>query len=88
VFAGVKPGTVLDGGDDLRGKRQAVFLFYPVRSEDEEKAEKTPTMGFVLLFPKNSIRQQIRYTVADPTRGDAVVVPADAGKQQALKNRL
>jgi hypothetical protein len=73
VFAGVEDGVIGQGGADLRQERQAVLLFYPVRSPEESKC--TPTMGFALLFPKNSIKKQIVYTVADPTRSDAVVVP-------------
>lgn len=73
VFAGVEAGVIGTGGADLRRERQAVLLFYPVRSEQESK--RTPTMGFALIFPKNSITKQIVYTVADPTRSDAVVVP-------------
>jgi hypothetical protein len=69
----VEDGVIGQGGADLRQERQAVLLFYPVRSPEESK--RTPTMGFALLFPKNSIKKQIVYTVADPTRSDAVVVP-------------
>ena len=70
-FAGLSDD--LNGkGSELRKPRQAVFLFYPVRSSAEKG--QTPTMGFVLLFPKNSIPKQIAYTVADPSRSDAVVV--------------
>jgi hypothetical protein len=66
-------------GDDFRYARQAVIVFYPVRSADETKARKIPTMGFALQFPRNHTRKQIAYTVADKTRSDAIVVPAVAG---------
>ena len=73
VFAGVTSGNIGTGGADLRRAKQAVLLFYPVRSEDE--GYQIPTMGFALLFPKNSIREPIAYSVRDPSRVDAVVVP-------------
>jgi hypothetical protein len=73
VFAGVQGGEIRSAAADLRRKRQAVFLFYPVRSEEEKN--RIPTMAFALLFPTNSIKKQIVYTVADSTRSDAVVVP-------------
>jgi hypothetical protein len=78
LFAGVSSGDIGDGGADFRRAKQAVLLFYPVRSEDE--GDQIPTMGFALLFPKNSIRGPIAYSVRDPSRADAVVVPKlDAG---------
>lgn len=80
-FAGIEDRQIAAGGKDLRASKQGVFLFYPVMSEEERKSPKwkSPTMAFALLFPKNGIKKQIAYTVADGTRGDAVVVPANSG---------
>jgi hypothetical protein len=70
----------MPGSDDLCAPKQAVFLFYPVMSKDERESGKwkSPTMAFALLFPKNGIKKQIAYTVADGSRSDAVVVPANS----------
>lgn len=76
-FAGLLPGSVLEGGEELRNERQGVFLFYPVLSDDEAKTAPEPTMGFAILFPKNNIRKQIVYTIQDPSRSDAIVVPVE-----------
>jgi hypothetical protein len=70
-FAGLSDDVSGKGGE-LRNPHQAVFLFYPVRSEKEKG--QTPTMGFVLVFPENRIPKQIAYTVADPSRSEAVVI--------------
>ena len=77
-FAGLKPSSIRPGGTDLAKKRQAVFLFYAVRSKEETG---TPTMGFALLFPQNLIARQIQYTVEDPSKSDAVVVAASVRSQ-------
>jgi len=74
-FAGTREGKVLNGGTELRLARQAVLLFYAVRSKEENAAGTIPTMGFALLFPSNHISRQISFTVADPSRSEAVVVP-------------
>lgn len=73
VFAGVRIGNITAGGVDMRRANQAVLLFYPVRSEEE--AGQIPTMGFALLFPENSIKEPIAYSVRDQSRADEVVVP-------------
>jgi hypothetical protein len=73
VFVGLKSGQIETGGSDLRRARQAVLLFYPVQSEDESGL--VPTMGFALLFPKNSIRDPITYSVENELRAEEVVVP-------------
>jgi hypothetical protein len=73
VFAGVSAGKISDGCSDLRRERQAVFLFYPVR--DPQDPPEIPAMGFALLFPNNSIRIPIAYSVRDQSRSEAVVVP-------------
>lgn len=73
-FAGGLSSSISNGGIDLSKSRQGVFLFYPVRSAEE--TDNPPTMGFSLYFPKNAIKDPIRYTVADSTRSDAIVIPA------------
>lgn len=68
----------------LQRSRQGVFLFYPVNDKGKDPAvmKETPkiqfvTMGFVLITPRNSIRTQIKYTVIDSSKKDAVVVDAN-----------
>lgn len=56
-----------------RHEHQAVFLFYPVR---DEKTEQLVSMGFALLFPRNSIATPIRFSVHDPRNASAVTVSA------------
>jgi hypothetical protein len=73
VFAGIRSAQILPGCADLRRKRQAVLVFYPVR--DKRDPVDVPTMGFSLLFPRNGIRVPIAYSVRDTSRSDAIVVP-------------
>jgi hypothetical protein len=65
----------------LRDCHQAVMLFYPVLSAEERKAKKIPTMGFALVFPQNTLRTKIKYSVIDPTQEDAVVVEVRLGRK-------
>lgn len=58
----------------LRKPKQAVLLFYPVRSKEEGAANLNPTVGFVLTFPKNHIKKRVAFSVRDEAHPDAVVV--------------
>jgi len=57
----------------LKEERQAVMLFYPVLAAEEKC--RIPTMGFVLLFPTNSISAKVRWKVRRPQQADQVTVP-------------
>jgi len=66
---------------DLRRKKQAVLLFYPVLTSGESRRRMTPTMGFVLWLPQNSIRRRIAYSVIDQSQKEAVVIDASPDKR-------
>lgn len=62
----------------LRKKGRGVMLYYPITSVDKGKGKPKPPYnpGFTLLFPKNGIREPIRFTVARQNQPNAPVVTA------------
>jgi hypothetical protein len=55
----------------LRDTRKAILVFYPVRQD----ATESVTIGFALLFPKNGLPFQLRFSVKDPRQPNAVTIP-------------
>jgi hypothetical protein len=60
----------------MRSGKQAVFVFYPVRSKFERDRNEVVTMGFGLQLPVNGIPRRVRYTVRRHDQADAVTVEA------------
>ena len=55
----------------MKEPTRAILVFYPVRQEITEPV----TMGFGLLFPKNSLSVQLRFSVRDLRQPNAITVP-------------
>jgi hypothetical protein len=55
----------------MKDPTKAILLFYPVRQETTEPV----TIGFALLFPKNGLSVQLRFSVRDPLQPNAITVP-------------
>jgi hypothetical protein len=63
---------------NLRKKGRGVMLYYPITDVEKGKAKSPFSTGFTLLFPKNAIREPIRFTVVQQSRPNAPVVAAAA----------
>jgi hypothetical protein len=55
----------------MKEPTRAILVFYPVRQEITEPV----TIGFGLLFPKNSLAVQLRFSVRDLRQPNAITVP-------------
>jgi hypothetical protein len=64
-----KPNSAMQA---LRDTGKAILVLYPVRQD----ATESLTIGFALLFPKNVLPFQLRFSVRDPRQPNAVTVPA------------
>lgn len=78
----VSAQKILPRADDklnaLRGMHRGVMLYYPI-TEDKGGRSGRPakppfTVGFTLLFPENSIRSPLGFTVRMPGKDDDAVV--------------
>jgi hypothetical protein len=56
----------------MRDPSNGILVFYPVRQEVDEPV----TIGFSLLFPKNGLAIQLRFSVRDPRQPNAITVLA------------
>ncbi len=65
-----------DSAKKLFAPRQAVLLYYTVKTG---KKEKDGFPAFVLQYPKNDIRVPIQFGVVAPGEKEAVVVPVQKG---------
>jgi hypothetical protein len=54
----------------MKDQTKGIFLFYPVRPEPGESVN----IGFALLFPKNRLSFQLRFSVRDLRQPDAITV--------------
>jgi hypothetical protein len=61
----------------LRRPRRAVLLYYPVTDIEKPGRVKPPyTVAFTLLFPKNTIRSRVAFSVVRKDQPNATVVPS------------
>lgn len=87
-LAGVENGKAKNSTtSSLLKPRQAVLLFYPVLSKEERTGDAIPTMGFVLAFPKNSIKKRVEFSVRDEAHPNAVVVDAPKSENESPRSR-
>lgn len=86
LLRGETNGTGLSADlTELIQPRQAVFLFYPVRDDNDPEYIITPegrqqrfvTMGFSLMLPNNRIQSNITFGVKNSKKENEVVVDAD-----------
>ena len=64
----------------LRGPRTGVMILYPIREDKGSGPRDHVTVGFTLLYPGNTIRNAVGFTVRMPAQPyDAVVVVNDDG---------
>ena len=78
-LAGLK--VLLDPSDTLAplvAPRTAVMLLYPITEKKGSGVREAITVGFTLLFPKNSIRNAVGFTVHVPAQPFDAVVDLDA----------
>jgi hypothetical protein len=67
-----------DALEALRKPKRGVIIYYPITETPKVKGTaKGPfTVGFTLLFPRNTIRTPIKFTVKRTDLKDAAVVPS------------
>jgi Z1 domain len=78
-LAGIKP--LADPSAELeafRAPRTGVMLLYPITETKGSGKREVVTVGFTLLFPKNSIRNAVGFTVHIPAEPYDAVIELDA----------
>lgn len=77
VVTGKRTATQLSADlAELAAPRRAVMLVYPITHDNLATKHWTPTIGFSLLFPSNSVPQLIGFTVKKKAQSDVPIVDA------------